>query len=94
MLNECSPESNENKTVRAVSHLVERMLWKISECNKEKQPEYLLKFFKFLGKTSDLASLWAKLIQYRAMLETKELENEVKEEDMEKSEDNLDDMFS
>jgi hypothetical protein len=70
------------------------MLWKISDCEKEKQPEYLLKFFKLLWKTTDLASLWAKLIQYRAMLEVKELESNVKEEEIEQEEENLDWLFN
>jgi len=86
-------EREENRIVRAVSHLVERMLWKIADCDKEKQDDYLLKFFKFLWTQKDLATIGEKLIQYRAKLEAKELQADIAEEEIEDKETDLDDMF-
>lgn len=87
---ECSPcecEDNRSELVRALNHLVESLMRKICDMDKEKSEPLMLKFFQLLGKTTDLKVLAEKLIKYRADLEVKKLNQEIKEEETEEMED-------
>lgn len=84
----CECEDKRSELVRAINHLVESMMRKICDMDKEKAEPLMLKFFQSLGKTTDLKVLAKKLIKYRAELEIKKLNQEVKEEESEEMEDN------
>lgn len=90
----CSSEREGNKIVESVSSLVNNVMWKIQDCSADMQEEYMMKFFKFLGSGKDIASIGNKLIEYKAMLEKKELEEEVAEEEAETKESKLDLLFN
>ena len=94
---ECAPcecEDNRSELVRAINHLVENLMRKICDMDKEKAELLMLKLFQSLGKTTDLKTLAEKLIKYRAQLEIKKLNQEVKEEESEEVEENdLDNLF-
>lgn len=89
----CDCEDKRSEVVRAIIYLIENMMWKISDMDKEKSEPLMLKFFQLLGKTTDLKVLAERLIKYRAELEMKELDKEIKEEEMEESEEDLSWLF-
>lgn len=93
-MQECCPRERErNEVVSTVCGLVSNMLRKIEDCEVEKQEEYLMKFFGFLWKAKDIASIWEKLINYKAELEKKELKKDIEEENSENKEKSLDTLF-
>lgn len=87
----CECEDKRSELVRAINHLVESMMRKICDMDKEKAEPLMLKLFQSLGKTTDLKVLAEKLIKYRAELEIKKLNQEVKEEEMEDAEEEKED---
>lgn len=79
MLSECR-EENRNEAVEMIVDLVSSVMWKLSRIEENKQEEYLIKLFKFLGKYDSIKEIWDKLIDYKAAIEKMKLWDKVEDE--------------